>query len=87
MGFASEALPLCEIPSEGAGLPEWTSVWGWSDHWSYARRGVPALMLTDTAPFRYPRYHRADDLPQGLDYDTLAKVVEALVPTVLELAR
>jgi len=26
----------------------------WSDHWAFEQAGFPAVMLTDTAPFRYP---------------------------------
>ena len=27
----------------------------WSDHWSFVKHGFQALMITDTAYFRYPR--------------------------------
>jgi hypothetical protein len=47
---------------------------GWSDHWSFWQEGYPAVMLTDTAPFRYPHYHQATDTPDKLDYDSLARV-------------
>ena len=47
----------------------------WSDHWAFAQVGVPALMITDTAPFRYPHYHSAEDRPDKIDYDRLARVV------------
>ena len=32
-------------------------------------------MITDTAPFRYPHYHSAEDRPDKIDYDRLARVV------------
>ena len=28
-------------------------------------------MVTDTAPYRYPAYHAADDTPEKVDYDRL----------------
>jgi hypothetical protein len=28
----------------------------WSDHWSFWRQGYRAIMITDTAPYRYPHY-------------------------------
>ena len=31
----------------------------WSDHRSFWRRGYSAVMVTDTAPYRYPHYHAA----------------------------
>ena len=39
----------------------------WSDHWSFWQVGYPALMVTDTAPFRYPHYHLASDTPDKVD--------------------
>ncbi len=74
------------IPSEGAALPADTPGVGWSDHRSYWAQGWPALMVTDTAPFRDPSYHRSTDTPERLDYGRLARVVHALTPVVLELA-
>ncbi len=47
----------------------------WSDHGSFWRYGYPAIMLTDTAPFRYPHYHLAGDTPDQIHYPSLAKVV------------
>jgi hypothetical protein len=44
-------------------------------------------MVTDTAPFRYPHYHKPTDTPDRLAYDGLARVVEGLVPVVEALAR
>jgi len=44
---------LCDFPSEGAALPGSITGIGWSDHWSFWQAGYPALMVTDTAPFRY----------------------------------
>jgi hypothetical protein len=45
---------------------------GWSDHWSFWQHGYRAILLTDTAPYRYPHYHAASDTPDKLDYDRLA---------------
>ena len=50
----------------------------WSDQWSFWHEGYPALMVTDTAPFRYPHYHQATDTPDKLAYDRLARVVAGL---------
>jgi hypothetical protein len=38
-------------------------------------QGYHAVMVTDTAPFRYPHYHTAEDTPDKLDYDNTARVV------------
>jgi hypothetical protein len=73
------------IPSQGAAVPSAVTGVDWSDHWSFWQFGYPAIMLTDTAPFRYPHYHEAEDTPDKLDFDGLTLVVEALVPTLREL--
>ena len=62
------------------------AVVGWSDHWSFSQMGYPALMVTDTAPFRYPYYHSAQDTPDKLDYERMARVVAGLRDALLELA-
>jgi acetylornithine deacetylase/succinyl-diaminopimelate desuccinylase-like protein len=48
-----------------------------SDHAPFWRRGVPALLVTDTASFRNPHYHRTGDRPETLAYHQLAQVVTA----------
>ena len=39
--------------------------------------GYLGIMITDTAPYRYPHYHQANDTPDKLDYDRLALVVSS----------
>ena len=56
-----------------------------SDHLSYWEQGYPALMVTDTAFYRNPRYHTSDDTPDTLDYERMALVVDGLVAAVRAL--
>jgi Zn-dependent M28 family amino/carboxypeptidase len=63
----------CAFPSIGAGLPSIVPMVGASDHWSFWRNGYPALMVTDTAPFRYVHYHRKTDTPDKIDYPRMAR--------------
>lgn len=56
-----------------------------SDHWSFWKQGFPALMLTDTAPLRYPWYHTPDDTPEKLDYAFLSQVVAGIEGVLEEL--
>ena len=58
-----------KFPSEGGALPGFITGVGWSDHWSFWQEGYPALMVTDTAPFRYPHYHRPSATPEKIDYE------------------
>jgi hypothetical protein len=76
-----------QFPSEGGAIPSFIKGVGWSDHWSFWQEGYPALMATDTAPFRYPHYHRRTDTPKQLDYDRMARVVAGLEEVVKELTR
>lgn len=77
-----------KIPSEGATLPSFISGVAWSDQWSFWQCGYPAaIMITDTAPFRYPHYHEATDTPDKLEYDRFALVVSAMEKTIAELTK
>ena len=74
------------LPSEGAALPASVPGVGWSDHWAFWQHGYPAIMITDTAPFRYPHYHARSDTPEKLDYDAMARLVAGLEDVVDDLA-
>ncbi|MHC4348769.1 MAG: M28 family peptidase [Planctomycetota bacterium] len=75
-----------EFPSEGGAVPGVLPGIGWSDHWSFWKEGYPALMVTDTAPFRYPHYHQPTDTPDKIDYERTARVVSGVQAVVRELA-
>jgi Zn-dependent M28 family amino/carboxypeptidase len=74
------------IPSEGVAAPALIPGVDWSDHWSFWQEGWPALMVTDTAVFRYPHYHSPEDTPDKVDYERLARVVTGLHGMIRELA-
>jgi hypothetical protein len=74
-----------KIPSEGASLPDALPGVGWSDHWSFWQEGYAGVMVTDTAPFRYPHYHKSTDTPDKINYPEMAKVVAGLNFVVKDL--
>ena len=74
------------FPSEGAAAPQWITGISWSDQWSFWRFNYPAVMLTDTAPFRYPFYHSELDTVEKLDYRSLARIVQGIYSVVIDLA-
>ena len=74
-----------QIPSEGGALPAMVPGVGWSDQWSFWQHGYPGIMVTDTAPFRYPYYHSAGDTPDKLDYDSMTRVVAGMEKVILHL--
>lgn len=76
----------CKFPSEGGAFPEVVTGINWSDHWSFWQQGYPAIMVTDTAVFRYPYYHGPKDTPDKIDYDRLTRVVSGLQPVISEIA-
>ena len=73
--------------SQGAALPPFIPGVGWSDQWSFWQNGYAGIMITDTAPFRYPDYHSLSDTPDKLDYDRFALVVSGMQKVLAALAR
>lgn len=74
--LASAAFKVAsKVPVESAALPAGVPGVGWSDHWSFWQDGYRAFMITDTAPYRNPHYHRRSDKPETLDYPKLADAV------------
>jgi hypothetical protein len=67
-----------QFPSEGGAMPESLPGIGWSDHWAFNKVGFPALMITDTAPFRYPHYHTPQDTIDKIDFDRMTRVVSGV---------
>jgi Zn-dependent M28 family amino/carboxypeptidase len=70
------------FPVQGAAVPAAIPGVGWSDHWSFWQVGYPAIMVTDTAPYRYPWYHTPGDTPDKVSLVHLADVVDGLEEVV-----
>jgi Zn-dependent M28 family amino/carboxypeptidase len=75
-----------DFPCESAAVPGWLTGIGWSDHWSFWEEDYPALMVTDTALFRFDHYHTPEDTPDKVDFDSLARVTAGLVWVAADLA-
>jgi Zn-dependent M28 family amino/carboxypeptidase len=75
-----------DFPSIGGVAPSVIPGITWSDHWSFGEVGIPAVMITDTALFRYQHYHQRSDTPDKIDYERLARVTAGLARVVLSLA-
>ncbi len=58
-----------------------------SDHASFWQYGYKACMVTDTAFYRYPYYHTAEDTHEKIDHDRLAEVTRGFYHVLLELSR
>ncbi|MBK4728474.1 M28 family peptidase [Oxynema sp. CENA135] len=76
-----------QFPSEGAIVPHLLPGIGWSDGRSFWQQDYPAIMITDTAPFRYAYYHTIEDTPDKINDDRLARVVAGIERVVADLVK
>jgi hypothetical protein len=74
------------LPVESLVAPATVEGVSWSDHASFWRHGYPGVMVTDTAPFRYPHYHRKSDTADQLDYQSLGRAVDGLEMVIRAVA-
>jgi Zn-dependent M28 family amino/carboxypeptidase len=70
------------VPGRGEVMPHTRR----SDHASFWDAGYPAVMLTDTANFRNPHYHRETDTADTLDLEFLSDVAAMVTATVIQIA-
>lgn len=73
---------VAKFPSVGGTAPAFVQGIDWSDHRSFSAVDIPALMVTDTAAFRYPQYHSRRDTPEKVDSERLARVVSGLAKVI-----
>ncbi len=79
---------LGNFPAEGAKLPpRFVPGVDWSDHLNFWQFGFPALMVTDTAFYRNPHYHRVTDRPETLNYEAMARITWNFVKILKEFTR
>jgi len=77
---------VCALPVHSINAPALLPGVDFSDHLSYWREGLPAVMVTDTAFYRNPNYHLPSDTADTLDYERMAEVVKGLYAAVCSLA-
>ena len=75
-----------DFPAESLATFEFIPGVAWSDHVSFWRQGYRAVMVTDTAFYRYAYYHTARDTPENLNYAAMGRVVDGLQQTLAALA-
>lgn len=75
-----------QLPCEAIASIEGIRGISWSDHAAFWNEGYPAVMLSDTAPFRYPSYHTPGDTPDKIDHARLARATFAAERVLVELA-
>jgi Zn-dependent M28 family amino/carboxypeptidase len=80
-GADLKLIPLV-VPGQGELLPDTRR----SDHAAFWQYGYPAVMLTDTANFRNPHYHRPTDLIDTLNFSFMDQVTTIVTAVVIRLA-
>jgi hypothetical protein len=80
----TRSLKSAMAPESGPPVLSINSPRGWlpielSDHLNYWDAGFAAVMITDTAYYRNRNYHQLTDLPETLDYERMAMVVDAVL--------
>lgn len=75
------------LPVECAIAPDIVISIGMSDDWAFWKEGYPAVMITDTAYFRNPNYHKKTDTYDTLDYGKMAEVTRGVAATLTALTR
>ena len=80
---AAQLKPLSlVVPDKGEAMPHTRR----SDHASFWDAGYPAVMLTDTANFRNPHYHRETDTVDTLNLEILSNVATMVTETAIQIA-
>lgn len=70
------------VPGRGDAIPHTRR----SDHASFWDAGYPAVMVTDTANFRNPHYHRETDTMDTLNLDFLSNVATTVTNAAIRIA-
>jgi len=74
------------IPVEGIATIPFVPGVDFSDHRSFWKMGFPAVMITDTAFYRNPNYHKETDTIDTLDFMKMASLLKGLVQASVDLA-
>ncbi len=81
LGTRLRVVPLI-VPGNGEAIPDTRR----SDHTAFWEQGLPAVMVTDTADFRNPHYHRPSDTIETLNLALLASLADGLADFCLASA-
>jgi Zn-dependent M28 family amino/carboxypeptidase len=80
--FAKAFRASTQFPSEYLASPAFVPGVSWSDHRAFWGQGYPALMVTDTAFYRFPYYHRPLDTADCVSTTELAEVTLGLAGAI-----
>lgn len=69
---------------ESLSAPQFVPGIDFSDQLNFWAKGIPAVMVTDTAFYRNPHYYQTTDLPETLDFEKMAEVAKGVFFYLLE---
>lgn len=84
--FVDQFRAASDFPLEYLATTSFIPGVSWSDHRSFWKQGYQALMVTDTAFYRYRHYHRASDTPDKISYPMFTRAVVGLHRTFSQIA-
>lgn len=73
-----------DLPAYSFNSPSFVPGIDFSDHLNFWNMDYPAVLITDTSFNRNLAYHTEEDTADKLDYEKMAKVVQALFKTVID---
>ena len=82
-----KSLSLTSIDVETLAAPSSIEGVDFSDHLNYWKHDMDAIMITDTAFFRNPHYHKKTDTIETLDFEKMKEVIKGVYWGVLELSK
>lgn len=85
--FSQAFAASSDFPFETLASPAIVPGVAWSDQISFWHQGYQALMVTDTAFYRYQHYHRATDTPEKINFYQMSRVVNGLAGTLAILVK
>ena len=75
-----------DMPVYSVNAPTFVSGIDFSDHRNYWKYDYEAVMITDTAFYRNPHYHKPGDIAESLNYELMGKIVIQVFEAVKGLA-
>ena len=83
-GIKNEMSAASNLPVYSINAPTFVEGIDFSDHRNFWQFGYDAVMITDTAFYRNKNYHTAQDTMGKLDFDRMARVVDAVFQLIRE---
>ena len=81
----SASQPEIDLPLLPLEVPRWMPLvrnLRRSDHAPFWQAKIPAVMISDTANFRNPHYHKPTDTPETIDVDLVAKATRMVIDAI-----